>query len=146
MCVSKINEKLFAYALLIDEGYDMWVQYSDTLDTLFLNQPNNEEYLKLESITNVRETVQYLINKMNYENFDIIIFGSELMSLIQPIYMNSDIHSFGRHMYSVWGKLPRSIQNIEPFTKLCFADDPLSYGNIEQSKQMYEEILRFYQS
>lgn len=145
MFVSKINEKLFAYALLIDEGYDMWSQYSNTLDTLFLDHPNNEEYLKLESITNIKETAHYLINKMNYEIFDIIIFGSEMMKLIRPIYINSDIHEFGRHMYSIWGKLPGSIQNVEPFEKLCFADDPLSYGDVEKSRQMYEEILKYYQ-
>ena len=43
-------EKLFVYALLYSEGFDMWAMYSNTLDKLFIENPEDENYLSLEGM------------------------------------------------------------------------------------------------
>jgi hypothetical protein len=41
--------------------------------------------------------------------------------------------------------LPSVIQSVEPFWSLSYADDPLSWGDVNQTKELYEEMLNFYQ-
>lgn len=36
---------------------------------------------------------------------------------------------FASRMYSLWKNLPSNIQNQQPFFTLCYADDPLSWGD-----------------
>ena len=47
-------------------------------------------------------------------------------------------------MYSLWESLPGNIQNIEPFFTLSYADDPLSWGDEEQTRNIYEYMLNYY--
>ena len=49
-------EKLFVYALLYSEGFDMWAMYSNTLDKLFIENPE-DEMKKLED--EQKETNEY---------------------------------------------------------------------------------------
>ena len=37
-----------------------------------------------------------------------------------------------------------NIQNIEPFQALCYADDSLSWGDEDQTKNIYEYALNYY--
>ena len=48
-------------------------------------------------------------------------------------------------MYSLWEVLPTTIQHKQPFYMLSYADDPLSWGDIEQSRSIYENVLNYYQ-
>lgn len=47
-------------------------------------------------------------------------------------------------LYLEWESLPGSIQNIEPFWALSYADDPLSWGDEEQTRKIYEHMLNNY--
>lgn len=47
-------------------------------------------------------------------------------------------------MYSLWENLPGNIQDIEPFWTLSYADDSLSWGDEEQTRNIYEHILNYY--
>ncbi len=44
----------------------------------------------------------------------------------------TDIKQFAEKMYSLWKVLPTAIQHKQPFYMLSYADDPLSWGDIEQ--------------
>jgi hypothetical protein len=48
-------------------------------------------------------------------------------------------------MYNLWEDLPGQIQNIEPFWALCYADNPLSWGDEEQTRSIYENMMNFYE-
>ena len=47
-------------------------------------------------------------------------------------------------MHSLWESLPENIQNIELFQALCYADDSLSWGDEDQTKNIYEYALNYY--
>ena len=89
-------EELFAYALLFSEGYDCWKLYSEELDKLFLESPENEEYLYLEGLKSPKEAVLHIISIMYRKPFDTDIFGRTLMKLVAPIYEKSDLTRFGK--------------------------------------------------
>ena len=68
------------------------------------------------------------------------------MSKLQAVYENcSDIKYFAGRMYNLWESLPGNIQNKEPFWTLCYADDPLSWGDEEQTRSIYEYMLSYYE-
>lgn len=57
-----------------------------------------------------------------------------------------DIQRFGNAMYSLWENLPGNLQDMQPFLTLCYADDPLSWGDEKQSREIYEEMLEYYEA
>ena len=65
-----------------------------------------------------------------------------LMGKLKGVYVNCvDLKWFAGRMYRLWEGLPGSIQSIEPFWMLCYADDPLSWGDEAQSRSIYEAML-----
>lgn len=56
-----------------------------------------------------------------------------------------DIKKFSEAMYSLWENLPPILQDEEPFYTLSYADDPLSWGDEEQTRKIYESIFNYYQ-
>ena len=136
-------EELFVYALLYSEGFDVWTMYSDTLDKLFIGNPENEEYLSLEEMT-PKEAVLHSISVMHRSDFDPNNFGKIFMNSLQQIYEDTSIEIFAGKMYSLWNKLPEFINKEEPFFTLCYADDCLSYGDENQCRQLYEKAMNYY--
>ena len=134
-------EELFAYALLFCEDYDFWDLYSERLDKLFLEYPDNEEYLYLESLTSPKEAALHIISAISGMSFDTKLFGRTLMKLIGQAYTKSDLIKFSRRMYSLWNDLPASIHHKEPFFTLSYADDCLSYGDKKQCRKLYEQAI-----
>ena len=68
------------------------------------------------------------------------------MSKLQAVYANcSDIKYFAGRMYNLWESLPGNIQSKEPSWTLCYADDPLSWGDEEQTRSIYEYMLSYYE-
>ena len=48
-------------------------------------------------------------------------------------------------MFGLWESLPGNMQNMEPFWTLCYADDPLSWGDEAQTRNVYEHMLDYYE-
>lgn len=136
-------EKLFAYALLCSEGFDVWNQYADTLDMLFMADPENDTCLSLEGMK-PREAVLHSISVMQGSEFDAECFGKALMASLQGIYQKTPLPVFAGKMYSLWNKLPSRIDQDEPFFTLCYADDCLSYGDERQCRELYEKAIHYY--
>ena len=137
-------EELFAYALLYSVGYDFWHLYSAQLDKLFLESPDNEEYLYLETLKSPTNAALHLISVMSNASFDADIFGRTLMKLIAEVYSHSDLPQFSRKMYLLWNSLPTALQDKEPFLPFCYADDCLSYGYQTQCRKLLEEAIHYY--
>ncbi|MBQ7774455.1 MAG: hypothetical protein IJ379_00905 [Lachnospiraceae bacterium] len=81
---------------------------------------------------------------IDYNALDCDKFGRELFRLLKPVYEKMDIHEFGDAMYLLWEGLAGNLQNKEPFWTLSYADDPLSWGDVEQTRKQYEEMLAYY--
>lgn len=137
-------EELFVYALLYSEGFDVWVMYSTMLDQLFIEDPDNENYLSLEEMV-PKEAVLHTIAMMYTSTFDSASFGKALMKALQQLYETIPIDIFAKKMYSLWKKLPKLVDQEEPFYTLCYADDCLSYGDEYQCRQLYEKAMHYYE-
>lgn len=47
-------------------------------------------------------------------------------------------------MYLLWESLPGCVQDEEPFSILTYADEPLSWGDEQQSREIYEKVFGYY--
>lgn len=139
-------EELLAYAYLIGEDLISYAIYEDKLNQMFLQNPTDEDLLELELlIRNKQETILYIRTHINYTDMDYDRFGRTLCELLKPIYESMDIHKFGDVMYMLWESLAGNLQDMEPFRMLCYADDPLSWGDADLSKEIYEKMLNYYE-
>lgn len=138
-------EELLVDALLFCENLAAEDAYNKRLDEMFLKAPENDDLLYLEWETDIRKSVHYIQGLIDYNNFDIERFGRILMSKLKAIYETlSDIKDFADRAYHLWTDLPGNIQDIEPFLTMCYADDPLSYGDEKQARNFYEYVLNYY--
>ena len=137
-------EELFVYALLLYEEIVSEDEYSKRLDEFFLEYPGNVDLLFLEWETNKNRAITYIRTHIDCNRLDYNLFGKILMEKIKAYYNNTDLKSFAAKMYCLWKNLPESIQRREPFFMLCYADDPLSWGDEEQSRNIYEHMLKYY--
>ena len=133
------------YAILLYEELVTENEYNKRLDELFLSNPENDDLLHLEWETDIKKAIIYVRTHIDYSSLDLERFGRILMSKLKVAYENcSDIKCFAGRMYGIWESLPGDIQKIEPFWTLCYADDPLSWGDEEQTRDIYEHMLNYY--
>lgn len=138
-------EELLVYAILLYEELVTEDEYSKRLDELFLSDPRNDDLLYLEWETDIKKAIIYIRTHTDYNNLDLEKFGRTLMNKLKTVYVNcSDIKCFAGHMYRLWESLPGNIQDTEPFWTLCYADDPLSWGDEAQTRNIYEHMLDYY--
>ena len=140
-------EELLAYAYLLEMDLIPETVYEEKLNELFLQNPTDEDLLELEFLSSSKkETIIYIRTHINYYSMDYDSFGRVLFGLLKPIYRSMDIQRFWDIMYSLWESLPGDLQDKQPFWTLCYADDPLSWGDEKQSREIYEEMLEYYET
>lgn len=142
-------EELFAYSYLWAYGFCDKNEYNDLLDKKFLMNPTNELLLDLEGCSNnYKETFAILYGFFNngLNNIDSYLFGRVLFDGLEKIYNSNvlTICEFANTTYQIWNLLPESISLEYPFSALCYADDPLSWGDELRTRNIYEDVFRFY--
>ena len=138
-------EELLVFAFLLYEDMVTKDEYNKKLDELFLDNLENDDLLHLEWETDIKKAIIYIRTHVDYNTFDYEQFGKNLMNKLRVCYENcSDIKSFANRMYHLWEILPGIIQNREPFFMLSYADDPLSWGDEEQTRNIYKKMLNYY--
>lgn len=143
-------EELLVYALLLYEKLLTENEYNKRLDELFLSTSENDnlfnDLLYLEWETNIKNAIVYIRIHIDYNHLDIDLFGKILMSKLNKVYKNDlDIRKFADRMYNLWKDLPGNLQDIEPFRMLSYADDPLSWGDEGQIRNIFERMLCYYE-
>ena len=140
-------EKLLAYAFLLDVGIVSSSDYSKYLDSAFIETPDNDLLLELEwCVSDMQKSIS-IIRQRGYEHsIDYDVFGRVLFSKLEEAYFQNgiDIEVFGAKSYAIWQQLPAEIHQLEPFWTLCYADDPHSWGDEKQTREIYERAFRFY--
>ncbi len=138
-------EELLVYAILLYENLAAENEYNKRLDKLFLENPGNDDLLYLEWETDIKKAIIYIRTHFDYNSLDYKQFGVILMDRLKTVYENcSDIKYFASRMFSLWKSLPGNIQDIEPFWTLSYADEPLSWGDEEQTRSIYDYMLDYY--
>ncbi len=139
-------EEILVFAILLYEELVTKDEYNKRLDELFLDHPENDDLLYLEWETDTNKAITYISTHIDYNTFDYEQFGKILMNKLKVCYKNcSDIKCFAGQMYGLWERLPGIIQDREPFFALCYADDPLSWGDEQQTRRIYEDIFSYFE-
>ena len=99
--------------------------YVSELDRLFLENPEDDLLLNID------------------------VFGKELFAALEKVYRENrfPLAEFGSRCYELWRALPYhpyQYEHIKPFDTLTYADDPLSYGDEGQSRDLYEAAFDYY--
>ena len=124
-------------------------EYKEILNKEFIQNTDNELLLEREwNISDMRESILLVRNYCteHREIFDDTVFGKFLFKKLKAVFEqeNPDIRYFGGVMYRLWETLPPWLQDREAFYSLSYADDPLSWGDEEQTRKLYEEAFKFY--
>ena len=110
--------------------------------------PDDRTLLDLECETNIQKAVIYIRTRADYGYLGLHpeTFGRALMEKLRDCYARcTDLRQFGHKMYSLWESLPGNLQNMEPFWSLCYADEPLTWGDEAQTRSLYETMLSYYE-
>ena len=140
-------EILLASAILLWGDLMTAEEYGQILDRLFLEeQPGFVEDILLElewKQSDVKLSAAVIGNccAEHMASFDCGAFGRFLFSRLERLYKSMDLHVFGKKTYCLWQNLPSWLQDKEPFYSLSYADDPLSWGDVEQTRRIYESIF-----
>lgn len=137
-------EELLAYALLYCESIVQEEEYEKKLNELFEKNPENDLLLELEFMPDMKENILYLRAHMDYNKLSHSRFGQALMEKLKPYYECVGLRGFADAMWLLWKSLPDSLQDEEPFHTMSYADDPLSWGDVQQAMELYEYVLHYY--
>ena len=141
-------EELLAYTILLYEEIVTEEEYQERLHALFLAHPDDRMLLDLECETNIQKAVIYIRTRADYGYLGLHpeTFGRALMEKLREYYARcTDLRQFGSKMHSVWESLPGRLYNQEPCWTLSYADDPLSWGDEEQTRSFYERMFAYYE-
>lgn len=142
-------EELYAELLLWYIGFHSSDKYNTLLNAKFLSDFQNELYLELEGYSpDLLDSMGRFTRYWDYEcdAFHCDSFGKQLFSSLKAVYDTNtvEISDFGERCYKLWRMLPSTIGEMEPFQTLCYADDPLSWGDEAQTRKLYENAFAFY--
>ena len=142
-------EELYAELLLWYIGFHSSERYNALLDEKFLSDSENELYLELEEYSaDILNSMGRFKRYWDYEcsEFDRDLFGKQLFAGLKYTYDTNrfEISDFGNRCCKLWHMLPGSIIETEPFHTLIYADDPLSWGDEVQTRELYESAFAYY--
>lgn len=140
-------EKLLSYALLLNSGLMTVKKYEEYLNNEFLKNPDDDLLLELQFLTSdLHSTVRLIFEECYNNEMDKDIFGEVLLQELKETYYLKSLpmKEFGQRAYLLWKDIPYSISSEEPFHTLSYADDPLSWGDIEQTCKIYEDLFEYY--
>lgn len=140
-------DQLLSYATLLSVGLMSAKEYNKVLDELFLDMPEDPLLLDLEFVSSdINKTVSIIQRYCAEHPVNYDIFGRYIINGLKEAYYNYgiDIKGFALKAYALWGALPSVIALNEPFRTLSYADDPLSWCDEKQTRELYEEMFRFY--
>jgi hypothetical protein len=140
-------ERLLSYAILLKCGVITLDNYNEYLNEIFLQHPGNDLLLELQWCSvDAKKTINTILEHSREAEIDYNMFGKLLFDELKVIYIKMEIHSFAEKAHSVWNLLPKSIGQTEPFWTLSYADDPLSWGDEKQTREIYEKMFGYYEN
>ena len=142
-------ELLFACTILLGSGSISETEYGKVLDSVFLKNPEQDILLELEwNSSDVKRSIAIIrAYCMEHEKeLKDTILGCFLFDRLKSRYLdpNIDLRTFCGELYQVWELLPQRLQLSQPFHAMSYADEPLSWGDEAQTRQLCEHILHFY--
>lgn len=140
-------EQLAALCCLWVFGFGTKAEYSAELDRLFLENPDDDLLLELENLGGDYAAAWARISPY-LMNAKIDEFGRMLFGKTEEIYRTNKItlRGFGILCGRLWNALPENICHKEPFVILSYADEPLSWGDEKQSRELFQSMFDYYKN
>lgn len=142
-----MTELLLAYAYLLEVDLIPLDRFARLLDALFEQNPDDALFLELEwASSDKTQTINIIRWHQQKHPVETSAFGRSLLQVLEAEYkrFGPDIQGFGNKAYALWNMLPLDIQYNKPFETMMYADDPLSWGDEEKTRQLYEAMFQFY--
>ncbi|MDE6733178.1 MAG: hypothetical protein K2J77_09925 [Oscillospiraceae bacterium] len=141
-------EKLVALCYLWAFGLGNKDDYFSELDRLFLESPEDDFLLELEGFGDDSAAALTRLSPLIEGSLNVDAFGRELLSRLEKFYLEncnsiSALEEFGKMCYGMWKSFPANIDD-QPFLTLAYADDPLSWGDEKQSRELYQKAFEHY--
>ena len=144
-------EELTALFCLWASGLGTKSGYTEKLDELFMQNPEDDLLLELEGLTgDSRGTLAKLhINEKNADKFGkILCAGAEKYYMENVSGKPEELEPFTKLSYKLWSVLlavlPFELAHSDPFCIFGYADDPLSWGDREQTIELYQKAFDHY--
>lgn len=142
-------ERIYAKFLLYKHGFTCGEEYQRLLDETFLKDEGSEFLQELEwCSSSIDKTNDSFNHYWTYENFiNKEIFSKFLILYLKDIYYSNSLNiaDFGKSCYFLWKDLPNTIYKEKPLWILSYADDPLSWGDENEARRIYEELFSYYE-
>lgn len=148
-CVCHEMEELYAELLLWYVGFRSSEPYNELLDAYFMRDAENGILLELEGCSSdLGDSLGRFKRYWEHEcpHFDSVAFGARLFGGLRDAYDRLALTEFARLGYALYRVLPDDIAQAEPFHSLCYADDPLDWGDEAQTRRIYETAFAFYRN
>lgn len=141
-------EKLVALCYLWAFGFGTKEEYCVELDRLFLENSEDDFLLELEGLGDDSAAALTKLSPLAEGSLNVDVFGKELFGRIEKYYSEKcntldSLEEFGKMCYGMWRSFPANIDD-QPFLTLAYADDPLSWGDEKQSRELYQKAFEHY--
>lgn len=142
-------EKLAALCALWAFGLGSKEDYCKELDRLFLEDPDDDFLLELENFGGDCAAAWACISPLVQTGINVDKFGKELFHCLEKFYLKNcnsrgSLEKFGKMCFELWKSLPASTDRKDPFHTLSYADEPLSWGDEEQSRELFQGMFDYY--
>ncbi|MBT7121859.1 MAG: hypothetical protein HN948_02490 [Clostridia bacterium] len=141
-------ETLLAYARLLEFNILTLEKYNEYLNDIFLENPDNDLLLDLQwCSSDIKTSIGTILTYSEMVEINYDLFGKMLFSELKLFYFKNqmDIQTFALKVRSIWWLLPNSIGQKEPFHAMSYLDEPLSWGDEKQTRELYEKMFEFYE-
>lgn len=121
--------------------------YCEELDSMFLEDPENDFLLELENLGNDCLAVWARLEPfMLSAEFNVDKFGKALFTELEQTYAAFKItfRDFTMRCYRLWSRLPDSFRYDEPFYILCEASDYPYDFDVDARRELYRKAFDFY--
>ena len=139
-------EKLAALCCLWAFGLSEKEDYCTELDRLFMLSSEDNLLFELEDLGGDCGAALARIFPLVEQSLNIDKFGKELFAALENIYNENKftLVGFGRRCYMMWNWFPSNLCYKEPFFTLCYANDPLNWGDERQTRKIYQKAFDYY--
>ncbi|MCM1506691.1 MAG: hypothetical protein NC177_06105 [Ruminococcus flavefaciens] len=140
-------EKLFICGIFADLNPTAEKLYQKKLDSLFLENPDDNTLLELELLSgNISESIIYITNHADFRKINNKLYKKYLAEYLEKLYHKMDIKTFSGLCYKIWLRLPENVAEDEYFITLNYADDYVSIGFEKQAVKSFENLFSHYES
>ncbi len=124
----------------------METEYSKELDAQFLLNNQNQDFLYLETESNTKNAMLYILEHFSVSLDSKDAFGKYLMKMLKRFYQPESLTDFMSKLHKMWysASFPDSISKEEPFHAMSYVEEPLSWRDVEQCKSICESMLDYY--